>query len=337
MYRNFQHRHHKTNKLSRSNTRIALLEYCEKKYFLNYYTFSLKKIDQKLRETGIINKKIKTLEMWIGEKTHFLISDYLNLIKNKEDTNENINKIKEGLAEEMRYDFENSKNKNYNEPAFWEREWLCEHYYWENIDDKLEETIQKVRNNLDNFIKSPWIVKIKDYIDLKYPVYIENPKNPDFESMRVDTRWIPELKDISIMASPDFWIKFSNNKYLILDWKTGKEPEMSLWIPEQLKVYALKTLLKKNRTPELWDVEIETHELYLPSTNTYGGKIQQEDLDDIVKLIIQDVNFQKTFLVDQDPYKNQPISSTSFSRTQDEEKCKTCPFRKVCEELKAFE
>jgi radical SAM protein with 4Fe4S-binding SPASM domain len=49
------------------------------------------------------------------------------------------------------------------------------------------------------------------------------------------------------------------------------------------------------------------------------------------------VNFQKTFLVDQDPYKNQPVSSTSFSRTQDEEKCKTCPFRKVCEELKAFE
>lgn len=28
--------------LSRSNTRIALLEYCERKYFLNYYTFALK-------------------------------------------------------------------------------------------------------------------------------------------------------------------------------------------------------------------------------------------------------------------------------------------------------
>ena len=207
MYRNFQHRHHKSNKLSRSNTRIALLEFCEKKYFLNYYTFSLKKIDQKLRETGIINKKIKTLDMWIGEKTHFLISDYLNLLKNKEDTEENINKIKEGLAEEMRYDFDNSKNKNYDEPVFWERGGLCEHYYWEDIDDKLEETIQKVWENLDKFIQSPWIAKIREYIDLKYPIYIENPKNPDFESMRVDTRWIPELKDISIMASPDFWIK----------------------------------------------------------------------------------------------------------------------------------
>ena len=337
MYRNFHNRHRKTNKLSRSHTRISTLEYCEKKYFLNYYTFSLKKIDQKLRETWVINKKLKTLEMWIWEKTHYLISDYLNLLKNNEDTTENINKIKEGIAEEMHYDFDNSKNRNFEEPAFWERGWLCEHYYWENIDDKLEETILKVWTNLDNFIKSPRVSKIKDYVDLKYPIYIENPKNPDFESMRVDTRWIPELKDISIMASPDFWIKFSNNKYLILDWKTGKEPETSFWIPEQLRIYALKTILKKNRSPELWDNEIESHELYLPSTNTYWGKITQEDIDEIIKLIIQDTNFQKTFLVDQDPFKNQPISSTTFSRTQDEEKCKTCPFRKVCEDLKSFE
>jgi hypothetical protein len=28
--------------LSWSNTRIALLEHCERKYFLNYYTFALK-------------------------------------------------------------------------------------------------------------------------------------------------------------------------------------------------------------------------------------------------------------------------------------------------------
>ena len=28
--------------LSWSNTRITLLEYCERKYFLNYYTFALK-------------------------------------------------------------------------------------------------------------------------------------------------------------------------------------------------------------------------------------------------------------------------------------------------------
>lgn len=337
MYRNFQHRHHKTNKLSRSNTRIALLEYCEKKYYLNYYTFALKKIDQKLRETGIINKKLKTLEMWVGEKTHYLISDYLNLLKDKEDTEENIKKIKEGLAEEMRYDFEQSKNKNFDEPVFWERGGLAEHYYWENIDDQLEETIQKVWNNLDSFIASSRVAKIKEYIDLNYPIYIENPKNPDFETMKVETRSIPELKDVSIMASPDFWIRFSENKYLILDRKSGKEPEHSLGIPEQLKVYALKTLLKKKRNAELWDNEIEAHEVYLPSTNTYWWKIQQEDLDEVLNLIIQDVNFQKTFLVDQDTYKNQPVSSTSFSRTTDEKKCEWCTFKKVCEELKNFE
>ena len=35
-------------------------------------------------------------------------------------------------------------------------------------------------------------------------IYIENPKNPDFEAMKVEIDKIQELKDISIMASPEF-------------------------------------------------------------------------------------------------------------------------------------
>lgn len=108
----------KNNKLSWSNTRITLLEYCEKKYFLNYYTFALKKQNPELWETAIISKKLKSLEMWMGEKTHYLVSDYLKLLENKEATDENIQKIKEGIAEEMRYEFETSKEKNYSELSF---------------------------------------------------------------------------------------------------------------------------------------------------------------------------------------------------------------------------
>ena len=51
--------------------------------------------------------------MRMGEKTHFLISDYLKLLQSWEWTQENIQKIKEGIAEEMRYEFEYSKVKDY--------------------------------------------------------------------------------------------------------------------------------------------------------------------------------------------------------------------------------
>ena len=42
--------------LSWSNTRITLLEYCERKYFLNYYTFALKQDFPDLRSETLLLK-----------------------------------------------------------------------------------------------------------------------------------------------------------------------------------------------------------------------------------------------------------------------------------------
>ena len=42
--------------LSWSNTRITLLEYCERKYFLNYYTFALKQDFPDLRAETLLLK-----------------------------------------------------------------------------------------------------------------------------------------------------------------------------------------------------------------------------------------------------------------------------------------
>lgn len=275
--------------------------------------------------------------MRMGEKTHYLISDYLKLLQSWEATPENIQKIKEGISEEMRYEFEASKSKNYEEPVFWEFWGLSEHFYGEKIDNLLEPTIQRVQNNLDSLITSPWIEKIQEMINRSNIIYIENPKNPDFEAMKVEVGTISALKDISIMASPDFGVIFSENKYLILDWKSGKEPQGAIDTSDQVKIYALKLLMKKHKKPELWSTEIEGYEIYLPSIHQIWGKIQQNDIDEIIEKIVQDTNFQKTFLVDQNASKNQPLPSTTFSRTTNEYKCETCTFRKVCKELKAFE
>ena len=42
--------------LSWSNTRIMLLEHCERKYFLNYYTFALKEENPDLRAETLLLK-----------------------------------------------------------------------------------------------------------------------------------------------------------------------------------------------------------------------------------------------------------------------------------------
>lgn len=94
-------------------------------------------------------------------------------------------------------------------------------------------------------------------------------------------------------------------------------------------------LLKSNIKIE--DVEIEAYEVYLPSLHQIGGKIQKEDIDHIIQKLKEDVEFQKQFLVDSDIIKNQPLAPNNFPRTNSAKKCASCTFRKVCEDLKAFE
>lgn len=320
------------HKLSWSNTRITLLEYCEKKYYLNYYTTALRSDYPDFWKEAQILKRCKSLEMWMGEKTHYLISDYLNAIQSWNPVD--VDTIKLHIAQEMREEFELSKNKDFSELKFDDFWWLSEHFYWENVDDRLEEVIGKVLNNLDQFILSEWWKKVIDFIKKKYLVYIEHPRFPDFDAMRIDLEWIASLSNVNIMASPDFWVVVWENEYLILDWKTGKDPFDSSALTDQLKVYALKLLLKatKGKT-NLMNIKISAYEVYLPSLSVYGGEVKQEDIDDIVQKIRKDIDFQKKFLVNEDPLANEPLDSTVFSRTFQKQKCEHCTFRQVCDKL----
>lgn len=324
-----------SNSLVRSITRITLLEYCSKKYYFKYYTWALKNVDQKLRSDTILLKNLKSLEMRVGEKTHHILSDYLHLLQSKEATPENINLLKEKIRQNIQEEFEISKNRKYENVFEEERFGLTEHYYWEDVDAKLEPCIQKVMNNLDIFIASERNEKVQRYFDKAQKVFIENPRNQNFEAMKVIIPNIPELKNVTIMASPDFGVVFNPSKYLIIDWKSGKEKNDFEWVSDQIKVYALKSFLKTWLKFE--DVEISWYEVYLPSLNQFGGKITKEDIDYIQKKLVEDVSFQKQFIQDWDEIRNEPLASSKFLRTKSEKKCQICTFRKVCEELKSYE
>ena len=107
-----------TQNLSWSNSRTTLLEYCQKKYFLNYYTFALKPLNIPLRKTTLTLKKLKSINMRMGEKTHFLISDYLHQLKRGPLSPETLMQLKENIAQEMRQQFELSKERNYQDFSF---------------------------------------------------------------------------------------------------------------------------------------------------------------------------------------------------------------------------
>lgn len=153
--------------------------------------------------------------------------------------------------------------------------------------------------------------------------------------MKLNLSSIPELKAVNVMAAPDFGVIFSDEKYLIIDRKTGQEKMDTENVSEQLKIYALKLLLKSHIDVE--KVDIEVYEVYLPTLHQIGGKIEKADIDHIIQKLKDDVEFQKQFLEDSDIVRNQPLSPDNFSRTKSEKKCASCTFRKVCEDLKSFE
>jgi hypothetical protein len=274
--------------------------------------------------------------MWMWEMTHRIMSMYLFQLKKHVLDDWKIpdkDWIIDTIRKNMETTFAESKTNDYSDFV---KFWLSEHFYQEIGDDALEPVIEKVINNLEAFIKSEYHQKVEQRFRKWHHIYIEEPRRPNFEMMKVDVSQIPWLENVSILASPDFWIMFWENNYLILDWKSGKESLDISWITDQLRVYALKTLLKQKST-KLWDRNIEVHEVYLPSLNEKSGSVEQNDIEHIINKILEDVEYQKQFIVEQDIEKNEPLNHTAFTRTSSEKKCAWCTFRGVCQKLKEVE
>jgi hypothetical protein len=86
----------------------------------------------------MVSKNIKSLAMWMGECLHDLISDYLHLVKDNQDTPGNIEKAKVSLTTKMDREFQISRARDYSKYNANVKFGLTEHYYKENIDDIYE-------------------------------------------------------------------------------------------------------------------------------------------------------------------------------------------------------
>ncbi len=274
--------------------------------------------------------------MWMWEMTHRIISMYLFQLKKQILDNWSTpdkDRITSTIRKNMENTFTQSKANDYSDFVDF---WLSEHFYQEIEDNALEPVIQKVINNLEALIASNYHQKIEQRLRKWHHIYIEDPRRPNFEMMKVDVSQIPWLENVSVLASPDFWLMFGENNYLILDWKSGKESLDVSGITDQLRIYALKILLKQ-KNKDLGDRNIDVYEIYLPSLTEKSGTIEQTDIDHIINKILEDVEYQKQFIVEQDVERNEPLNHTTFTRTSSEKKCVWCTFRDVCQKLKEVE
>lgn len=331
----------RANPLSRSYSRATLLYHCAKKYYFNYYTSFLKSFDQDFYIESLILKQLSSMPMWIGQVSHGMMSDYLHLVKNKEVSQSTLTLLKQDTLQEMDNVYAKAKNKDFTR---YDREspfWFSEHFYGQNIDEKFKQGKIKVIEAFDRFLKSDIHQEILEYFDADTTIFIE-PKLANFEQMKYKIEHIPDLMGIILRAQPDLGIIVNKNwnqktRYIIYDWKTWKVPDKpDNTISDQLKVYAYKMFLKL-KLSDLSEVDIFCYEIYLSDMKKFGGKIQEDNISAIEIKIIQDVMQEKQLLVNQDPFKNQPLPITAFTKTKDQYKCNYCRFRKVCTDLPKHE
>ncbi len=262
------------------------------------------------------------------------------LIEKGQTDTQTLDKMKKLLVTEMETEFEISKKKDYSQYDKYNKFGFAEHFYGEDIEDKLEIGIQKVFDSFLLLQKSELHKTILDYFANWDKMYIES-KVPDFDKMKLTIETVEELRWIVIWAQPDFGVvtksDIGRQQFIIYDWKTGRLPEYDQdTVSDQLKVYAYKMLLNIG-LDKLDDVDVFCREVFVTDMHICGNKVTREDIDYIQQKIIQDIANEKSYLRNHDATKNNPLPSEHFSRTEDTAKCTSCRFRKVCGDLKKHE
>ena len=323
--------------LSRSISKSTILHYCKKKYYFSTYSNYLKEVDQWIWNQAMLAKNLKSIHMRFGEKIHDLMSDYLNLLQQDKATTEKIEEMKKQMIVEMDKEYEISKKRDYSwyDPSL--KFWLTEHYYQKNIDEIYKTWKTQILESFNKFLESDFHNDIKLHFSDKNNKFFIEPKEKDFDSMKIKIDNIPELIWVTVYAQPDFWIVTKNGEYIIYDRKSWKTPNKSTnHISNQLKVYAYKILQK------IWIQNIDSFkskwfEIYLKSLDKFWWDITKEDIQQIEQKIINDTKIQKDLIIDKNIEENKPLPSKEFHRTPDLQKCSDCTFYKVCEALKKLE
>lgn len=317
-----------------STSRITLFHYCNKKYFFQYYTNYLKDISPDIRLDTLLLKNLTSFKMWLGEKTHHLIADYLrSLVQNNKKVDTWI--LKSSMRSTMEQQFHLAQSRQYKRYDKDQKFGFKEFCYGDDITEQLQDGIDRVVWNLDAFIASPLHETIEGYFKSWYKAYIESNES-DFEQMKLVLDHHPVLQDVTIRAGPDFGITAADNTYYIYDRKSWTEKEIPQdTITDQLKVYAYKLLCNTSKTLE--NTTIYAYEVYLPSMYMIGWKVSRADIDHIKNKIVDDVHELQALVVNESIKNNIPQHVDTFQRTTDSNKCSSCSMKRVCAALKKID
>jgi hypothetical protein len=300
-----------------SASRINELEYCERKYYFSHYeAWNGWDDDETERKKKAYMLKNRTnIKAWIGTATHRAIKEYLEFRLPAE-------RIKIGISISMKSEFEMSRCKQYLN-GFRKGFGLIEHYRDQNIGPHdLEESISSAMDNFDVFLASIYHDMILRARKDNRMMFVDPGMNFDLMKFYID--------GICVYAIPDIWVNIQEHKYLILDWKTGKEGDTPVDEPNlQLLVYGLR--LSVDEKLEMRNDHIQAYEVYLPSLKRVGGTVTSDHLQRVIERIKSDIRTMQSYCLDIS--QNIPKEENAFKATTSENKCLTCNYSEICKKI----
>ncbi|ALS77004.1 hypothetical protein AUC31_06845 [Planococcus rifietoensis] len=256
-------------------------------------------------------KNLTNLEMFFGKIVHELIEKILkNFLENDTVPNEDsLNKI---IKNQLNQGFWESMNSK----LLWEMK--PKHYtmfheiYYEGklMSEKIEEIKYRLNVCMKHFLASHTFQEIQSRN--KTEVF-------EFEQFR-SMKW----NGIKVFIVMDMVYRdLENNKWIIVDWKTGKASDEDRG---QLALYA-KYLKDKFKLKDFSEIEVRNEYLLEGFHKTY--KLTRHDIENIN--FVFELSNEKMSLLLEDPIENKPLDLENFEKTIYESKCMRCNFKELCE------
>ncbi|WP_226581736.1 PD-(D/E)XK nuclease family protein [Halobacillus litoralis] len=296
--------------LSRHKTMLT----CLRKYAYDYYVSHngwLSQADTLSRQAYRL-KKMTNLEMHFGSIVHDLIYQAIQrCLKNQSIPSQ------EDFIDEVRHHLNRGFIESTKKEHLWQNR--PKHYtmlheiYYSQTDTLPESKVRKITDRLQRTVKNFYSSQtFTDVIDKENMRFIES-----------ETFRFMKTEGIKLFVVMDLVYKdLKRNKWIIVDWKTGKSSEEDR---NQLALYALY-LQQKHNIESLDDIVIRNE--YLVSGEHIEHQLTEQDLINVQHLYQMSIEQMKLYL--EDPAQNKPLPIEQFPMQDDPRTCARCNYQELC-------
>ncbi len=294
-----------------SSSRKGTFDECRRKYYYNYYLAHNGWEDDADEDARLAYrlKKLTGIHLLLGSAVHEVAEYAAKIVKS-----ENRLPSEDKMIEKVKF-LLNSAWKESQNPQLWQQNpnrYLMLHSFY--YGDGLSKSV---------------IEKIKDKLYAAVPNILKSKTFEEILSQGGDSIKIHESMDtfslfgLDIYAVPDLVYKNALGKWVVADWKTGKEHDSH---PSQIHVYCLYLADKYGVSAEEMTGRVE----YLLTGVSRDVEITAESLDTAVQEIKESIEKMKKDL--KDPEQNMPFEREKYTLAKHRQFCRYCNFYQLCED-----